>query len=101
MEKFQIPENELDSLLDEDVTSVINRERTFFDKLAEGFGKSLVLFGAGNLGRKVLARLRQDNIEPLAFTDNNPGLWGKDLDGIKVLSPEDAAKKFGDQAAFI
>jgi FkbM family methyltransferase len=94
-------ENELDRLLDEDVLSVINRERTSFDKLVEPFGKSIVLFGAGNLGRKVLARLRQDNIAPLVFTDNDPGLWGKYIEGIKVLPPDEAVEKFGQQAAFI
>jgi len=94
-------ENELDRLLNEDISSVINREKYSFDKFAEPFGKSLVLFGAGNLGRRVLARLRQERIEPLCFADNNPGLWGSDIDGIKVLSPEDAAEKYGDRAAFI
>lgn len=94
-------EKELDSLLNEDVLSVINREKTSFDKLVEPFGKSIVLFGAGNLGRKVLAKLRQNNLEPFAFTDNNPLLWGKYIEGIKVLSPKDAAEMFGRKAAFI
>jgi FkbM family methyltransferase len=93
--------NELDRLLDEDVSSIIKREKESFDKLIEPFGNLLVLFGAGNVGRKALARLRQDNIEPLAFTDNNTALWGEYVDGIKVLSPNEAAEKFGRQAAFI
>ena len=101
MEQDLTLKNELDRLLDEDVSSVIERERTSFDKRVYPFGKSLVLFGAGNLGRKVLARLRQDNIEPLAFTDNNPALWGKYVEGINILHPNEATEKFGRKAAFI
>ncbi|MDD5169363.1 MAG: FkbM family methyltransferase [Syntrophales bacterium] len=94
-------ETELNKLLDEDIVSVIERERTDFDRLVEPFGKSLILFGAGNLGRKVLARLRQDGVEPLAFADNNPALCGKFVDGVMVLSTYEAAEKFGQHAAFI
>ena len=40
-------------------------------------------------------------IEPLAFTDNAAGLWGKDVEGLKVLSPVNAARSFGETAAFV
>jgi len=92
---------ELDELLSEDVASVIERERTAFDRLIEPFGKSLVLFGAGNFGRQVLACLRRDGNEPLAFVDNNSSLWGKTVDGIPVFSPYEAARRFGQRAAFL
>jgi FkbM family methyltransferase len=94
-------EAELDHLLDEDIWSVKDREQTAFDRLIAPFGKSLVLFGAGNLGRKILAELRKEGIEPRAFTDNNPLTWGRFIDGIEVLSPQDAAQKFCCQATFI
>jgi FkbM family methyltransferase len=41
------------------------------------------------------------NIRPIAFCDNNPDLWGQQVDGIPILSPEDAANRFGDTAAFV
>jgi FkbM family methyltransferase len=94
-------EAKLDKLLSEDIASVISREQSAFDNLAGPFSESLVLFGAGNLGRKTLAGLRKVDIEPLAFTDNNPLLWNKPIDGLQVLSPQDAANKFGKSAAFI
>ena len=94
-------EAELNELLSEDVSSVLEREKTAFDRLVEPFGESLVLFGAGNLGRQVLSRLRQDGIEPLAFSDNNPTLWGRFIEGVCVLPPAEAAEKFGDRAAFV
>ena len=92
---------DLDELLSEDVSSVLEREKTAFDRLVEPFGESLVLFGAGNLGRQVLSRLRQDGIEPLAFSDNNPALWGRFIDDLQVLPPPEAAKKYGLTSAFV
>jgi len=87
--------------LSEPISSAIQRERSTFDELAAPFEKSLVLFGAGGLGRKTLAGLRQVGIEPLAFADNNPALWGHSVEGLPVFSPPEAAQRFGDQAAFV
>lgn len=53
------------------------------------------------MGRRVLARLRQDGIEPLAFSDNRESNWGKTLDGLPVLSPDEATRRHGRDAAFI
>jgi len=62
---------------------------------------SIVLVGAGELGRKALHGLRGQRIEPLAFADNNPDLWGKAVDGLGVVSPEEAARRFATQAVFV
>ena len=94
-------EMQLNELLDESPDSVINRERTSFDKLSAPFGDRIVLFGAGNLGRKTLAGLRKHGIEPLSFADNNPKLWSTSIDGLQVLPPQDAAYKFGQTAVFV
>jgi FkbM family methyltransferase len=92
---------ELDQLLSEDVSAAKARAAGAFARLAGDRSKSLVLFGAGNLGRKVLTGLRRLHIEPLAFSDNNQKLWGTQVEGIPVLSPEDAAARFRDRAAFL
>lgn len=92
---------ELDGLIGDDVSTVLDRERTAFDSSLERFGKSIVLYGAGNLGRRVLNRLRQDGCEPLAFADGNPDLWGGNVEGLPVLPPERAADQFGKAALFI
>jgi FkbM family methyltransferase len=93
--------SQLDELLEEDPLSVRKREVQAFDDLVKPHGSSLVLFGAGNLGRKALARLREDGLEPVAFSDNNPALWDKSIDGLQVLSPEVVAARFAQQAAFV
>jgi FlaA1/EpsC-like NDP-sugar epimerase len=92
---------QLDELLSEDLQNIIDREKESFDKLVKPFGNSLILFGAGQLGRKVLNVLRSAGINPLAFTDNDQNLWDKTIDNLKVLSPVNAAKEFGNKAAFI
>jgi FkbM family methyltransferase len=64
---------ELDRLLSEPLSSVRERENSAFDTLLAGCENRLVLFGAGNLGRKVLQCLRSIGVEPLAFADNRMG----------------------------
>jgi FkbM family methyltransferase len=94
-------EKQLSDLLSEPVEEARERSRRAFDKEVEGFKNRFVLFGAGNMGRRVLARLRQDGIEPLAFSDNQNGQWGKTINGLDVLAPRDAITRFSSDAVFI
>lgn len=96
-----ILEDQLEELLSEPMSNILHREQFTFDEQTSPFEKSLVLFGAGGLGRKTLAGLRRLGIEPLAFADNNQLLWGKEIDGVKVYSLQSAVKNFGQSAAFI
>ena len=93
-------QSQLDVLLDEDLASVRDREQNSFDRILDETQKKVVLFGAGNLGQAALACLRSVGIEPLAFSDNNPALWGRAVNGLPVLSPSDVSSKFGSSAAF-
>jgi FkbM family methyltransferase len=92
---------ELDRLLSEPLSSVRERETAAFDKLLVGCGNRLVLFGAGNLGRKVLQCVRSIGVEPLAFADNSQSKWGSHVDGVPVLSPQEAAARYGTSALFL
>jgi len=92
---------ELDALLSEPIASVRRREESAFENLVAECGRRIVLFGAGNLGRKVLQCLRGIDLEPLAFADNNETRWGTVLDGVPVLSPKEAAERYGASALFI
>lgn len=88
---------ELEALLSPDLAAMRAAERAEFDRLSGG--RDIVLMGAGGLGRRALAGLRQHGVEPLAFADN--GKQGTLLDGIQVLSPEAAARAYGRRAAFV
>jgi FkbM family methyltransferase len=94
-------EAQLDRLLNEPVEVARERARTEFDRTIGPHGNRLVLFGAGNMGRRVLAKLRENGIEPLAFSDNQAGKWGKSIDGLLVVPPEEAASRFGRNASFL
>ncbi len=94
-------ESQLDELLAEDPRSVELREQSTFDDFAGPLRRSLVFFGAGGLGRKALRGARNAGTEPLAFCDNNPRLWNTVIEGVPVLSPQDASRQFGHRAVFI
>ena len=94
-------EAQLEELLGESVSEAREREATVFDTLTHQCNGAFVLFGAGNLGRKTLAGMRSIGLEPLAFADNSAESWGTSVDGVRVLSPQEAAGRFGDSAGFI
>jgi FkbM family methyltransferase len=91
----------LDRLLRTDARALGEQERDVYVRLARQRAGDIVLFGAGGLGRKIAAGLRANGVEPLAFADNAPARQGTMIDGLRVLSPEDAAREFRDSAVFI
>lgn len=59
--------------------------------------RPLCLFGAGKFGRETLVMLREVyNCTPDAFIDNRSNSFSEGLDGINVLSPDQAADGFPD-----
>lgn len=95
------PRAAVELLLTESIPSARERERSAFDELTGSLRDSIVLAGAGGLGRRCLAGLRHQGVEPIAFTDNNPALWGTPIDGLEVLPPEQAARRLGRTAVFV
>ncbi len=93
--------SQLEMLLGEPMETTLERERTAFDRAAAPFERSIVIFGAGNLGQQVLAGLRGAGIEPLAFADNNKALWGREVAGLGVLPPDAAAERYAESAVFV
>jgi FkbM family methyltransferase len=81
-------------LLAEPLEHARERERMECDRLLGSDERDLILFGAGNLGRQALAALRQGGKQPLAFMDNNPALWQRQVDGVDVYGPAEAARRF-------
>lgn len=91
----------IETIFEEALSSVADAPEKVFDRMAQGSNRPLVLVGAGLLGRKCLNGLRRHSIKVLAFVDNNPQKWGTEVDGIQVLSPAVAGKKYGKLAAFV
>jgi FkbM family methyltransferase len=95
------PDRVIATLLAEGRDGALQRERTAYGAIAGDFGDRMVLYAAGALGRRTLKGLRQVGIEPLAFCDGNAAIHGTERDGLAVLSPEEAARRYGDNAVFV
>lgn len=93
-------ESKLQEILSEPVSRVKEREHTALDRLLVQHNNRCVLFGAGSMGRRSMSALRSHGVQPLGYCDNNPELWGTVVDDILVLSPDAAAKRFGQDALF-
>lgn len=50
------------------------------------FENEIILYGAGNCGRKACQLLRKIKIPILGFGDSNVNIWGEYIEGVKVLS---------------
>lgn len=96
-----VSENYLRNLLSLEIKEIEQYERQIFDLVVGEFCESLVLFGAGGLGKRTLKGLKKMGIIPKAFVDNNYKLWGKEIMGIPVISPEEGAEKYGENSVFI
>jgi FkbM family methyltransferase len=92
---------ELTEMFSEGLSAATERESSEFDRAVDDARGRIVLFGAGTLGRQALASVRRDGLEPLAFSDNSPNAWGKTIDDLTVLSPNEAADRFGNSSAFL
>lgn len=91
---------QIESLLRETPAAARIRQESAFDEAAAGL-RRVVIFGAGRLGRRVFSGISGTDLEPVAFADNNPSTWGNVVDGLPVLSPQDAANKYSRDAAFV
>ena len=94
-------DEQFEAIFSESIERARQRERAAFDDAAGALAKSLVLYGAGNLGRMVLRGLRKNGLDAMAFADANPTLRGQKIDGVPVLSPKDAVRQHGASAAFV
>lgn len=90
----------LNTLLSESLDSVRQRELITFDRILKG-GREVVIFGAGNFGRKALQALQSHGYEVKRFLDNNTALHGKEVEGIPVTSVAEGWKHHGDEVGVV
>jgi len=91
---------QLVELLQETPCDARERERAAFTDAAEECDR-IVILGAGRLGRKVLRGISDTGLKAVAFADNNPKMWGQTIDGLPVLSPDQAAECHAENAVFV
>lgn len=71
-----------------------------FDRIC-GARSPVVLYGAGNTGQELALHLRADYGGRLVFADQRQDLWGREILGIPVLSPAEAAQRHGEDGIFV
>jgi threonine dehydrogenase-like Zn-dependent dehydrogenase len=91
----------LSEMLQEPIPSVLERERTALDRLLLNSNGRVVLFGSGSLGQRAAQALRTIGVSPLAFSDNNRQRWHTEVEGLTILPPEEAARRYGRDALFL
>jgi FkbM family methyltransferase len=96
-----VTQEALESLLALDPEVVVAEQRTLWDRATAAKGARIVLFGAGRLGHYTVGGLAKAGIRPLAIADNAMHLWDTQVHGIPVLSPDVAAARYRDSAAFV
>jgi FkbM family methyltransferase len=61
----------------------------------------VVIYGAAKMGRIFKTNLIENGIDILAFADSNPDLWETDIDGIKIVSPEELKKNYSNNPILV
>ncbi len=85
------------------IKEILNAETTQLNKLVTLLNDNspILIFGTGQLGKKIGEFLLKKNKNLACFSDNNNQKWNTDLVGIKILSPESIDKAFIDKAIVI
>src|SRR5690348_11798554 len=71
-----------------------------FRPVADGT-KGIVIFGCGYLGKFALDGATAAGLHVFAFADNNQQNWGRRIAGVEVMSPQEAVRRYNDQAFFV
>lgn len=77
-------------------------QKTFPDiSLIMAKGASVVIYGAAEMGAIFRTNLAKNGINILAFADRNTDLWGKKIEGIRVISPEELKESYPNQPILV
>ena len=87
--------NRLDIILSENISTCKKRESETFDNL-NGTNDHFIVFGSGGLGRKTYMGAKAMGINVQCFADNNENTWNSKIDGLEILSPQNALLKYPD-----
>lgn len=66
-----------------------NKEKNILSIENNIHNKNVVIFGTGVRGNQVLAILYKNNVTNILFSDNDRDLWGKEVNEIKVIPPQE------------
>lgn len=90
----------LDRLSQRAYQEVLRDPAAMFNAVA-GTARQAAIFGCGHLGGLALSGLVVAGWAVVALVDNNRSLQGCTVNGLPVLAPEEAVKRFNDKAVFV
>ena len=85
----------LDTLMSLDFESLRSQRIDSWKNIAASAQNEFVIFGAGELGIKVLKSLKAVGLRPIAFLDNNASMAHSTLENIPVVHPNIAMERLG------
>jgi FkbM family methyltransferase len=91
-------------MLIEDILSTGNNHlaNQKLEKIKDGLeNRTIVVFGSGNLGKKMGNFLISKEYNFIAYADNSEAKWGTKINGIPIISPSKAAELYGKNGLFI
>ncbi len=63
--------------------------------------KNFIIFGCGKLGKKIKQHFTVYSLSINAFCDNDKNKWGKNIDGVSVISPIHAVERYSTSSFII
>lgn len=91
LETFLRSPKELYDYFSKRYLSSVEELHAFLDRIGNS---SAIIVGCGNWGRFLHVLLDRHDISVKTYCDNNRELWGESGDGLLVVPPEEAVKKF-------
>ena len=85
---------DLNKLLSEDLSIAKQRAEITFDELAGNNWDGVIIFGAGDLGKRTQEGLKKVCLKAVCFSDNNSKIWDSEINGLKILSLYNALQNY-------
>lgn len=99
--KLQLFSKDIRGLYNEYI-QIYNSMKAEYAKILEVIGdRSVVIFGAAKNGRFLYRLLKKKHKNVVAFCDNSIEEFNTQIDGVQILTPDMATKKYGDSVFVI
>jgi ferredoxin len=100
-QKIDVPE-QLDMVHERALLlTLLNQNESYDTLLEENKNKTIVLFGAGNFGRSMIKYARKRALPIKYICDNGSHLWGTEIEGIMVISPDKLKEVYNNESTWI
>lgn len=89
----------IESVLNNDICEASEKILSFIPQAI--ISKPIVVYGAGNLGKKMIRFFLKEGNNVLAIVDNDETKWNDSIEGIKIISTSKSIELFSKNAIFV